>query len=127
MVDKKIRVGLVGAGKTGTPLLEQLLDADFIEVVGVADVDFGAPGILLAKEKGIFITRDFLDIAKMGKKVDLIIETTGIPEVRQQLRWFMKETGNNHTIIVPELVAILMQSLAAGKLVETYHGYQKYL
>jgi len=127
MAEKKIRIGLVGAGKTGAPLLKQLLEADFIEVVGVADVDFGAPGILLAHERGVFITRNFMDIAKMGKKVDLIIETTGIPEVRQQLRWFMKETGNNHTIIVPELVAVLMQSLAAGKLIETYHGYQKYL
>ncbi|MFZ5640195.1 MAG: oxidoreductase [Bacillota bacterium] len=121
----KIKIAIVGAGQTGTPLLGQLAGMDFIDVVKIADTNEDAPGIKVARQKNIPVTGDYMDIAKMGKEVDLIIDVTGVKEVRNKLREYMVETGNKHTVIVPELVAILLLSLAKGELVRG-HGYQEY-
>ncbi|NMG73181.1 oxidoreductase [Aromatoleum diolicum] len=119
---QSIRIGLIGAGETGTPLLRQLLDASFVELVGVADLSDAQPGIRLAKERGVRTTNDFMDLARLGNGVDIIIDVTGVAKVREQLRNHFQETGNHHTIIMHELIAVLLMSLSQGKLVSTKHG-----
>lgn len=123
---KKIRIGLIGAGETGTPLLRQLLGADFVEIVGVADLNNAMPGMQLARERRIVTTNDFMDIARLGNDVDIVIDVTGVAKVREQLRQHMQETGNRHTIIMHELIAVLLMSLSQGKLVSTKHGQADY-
>lgn len=122
----KINVAIVGGGKTGTPLIKQLLDAEFVQVLGVADLDVNAPGMVLAREKGVKVTTNYMDLAKLGNTVDIIIEVTGVADVRKNLVNYFNETGNKHTVILREIIAVLMMSLAQGELVETFHGYQKY-
>jgi predicted homoserine dehydrogenase-like protein len=121
----KIRIAIIGAGQTGTPLLGQLIGMNFIDVVKIADTNEDAPGIIVARERNIPVTKDYMDIARMGRDVDMIIDVTGVKEVRNKLREYMAETDNKHTVIVPELVAILLLSLAKGELVRG-HGYQQY-
>lgn len=121
-----IRIGIVGAGETGTPLLRQLLAADFVELVGVADLDQDAPGMALARAHGRSTTDDFEDIAALGEGVNILIDTTGVASVRDRLRARMQETGNRHTIIVHERIAVLMMSLSQGHLVATKHGVVNY-
>jgi predicted homoserine dehydrogenase-like protein len=121
-----IRIGVVGAGETGTPLLRQLLAADFVEVVGVADLDADAPGMALARAHGCRTTDDFEDIAGLGDGVDIVIDATGVADVRDRLRARMQETGNRHTIIMHELIAVLLMSLSQGRLVATKHGAVDY-
>ena len=121
-----IRVGVVGAGETGTPFLRQLLAADFVEVVGVADLDRDAPGMTLAREHGRPTTLDFMDLVDLGAGVDILIDVTGVPEVRDGMRLHMQETGNRHTIIMHEQIAVLMMSLSAGSLVASKHGAVDY-
>ncbi|WP_232503477.1 MULTISPECIES: oxidoreductase [Pseudogulbenkiania] len=123
---KKITLGVIGAGETGTPLLQQLLSAPFVEVVGVADLNLELPGIDLARQHGVPVTRNFIEIAEQGNRVDIIIDMTGSRKVRDDLRRFMQFSGNLHTVIVHERVALLMLSLCAGKYVETRHGEQAY-
>ena len=48
-----IRIVLIGAGEPGTPLLQQLLAAPFVKVVGVADLNADMPGIRLARQHGV--------------------------------------------------------------------------
>lgn len=126
MRNDKIKIGIIGAGKTGKPLIELLARQNFVEIVKVAEIKENAPGLKVARAHKIPWTIDFMEIARMGKEVDLIIEVTGVKEVRRQLRNFMVESQNIHTVIVPELVAILLVSMAKGQLVETFHGYQRY-
>jgi predicted homoserine dehydrogenase-like protein len=121
-----IRVGIIGAGETGTPLLRQLLGADFIEVVGVADLDEHAPGMVLGREHGCRTTTDFTELADLGVTVDILIETSGVAEVLHALRVQLQESGNHHTIIMHELIAVLMMSLSQGRLVQTKHGVVDY-
>ncbi|KIA80499.1 MULTISPECIES: oxidoreductase [Chromobacterium] len=123
---QKFRIGMVGVGETGTPLLKQLLDAPFVEMVGVADLDLQLPGVLLAKERGVPVTDNFIEIAEQGSRVDIIIDVTGSRKVREDLRRYMQFSGNTHTVIVHERVALLMLSLGAGRWVETRHDEMTY-
>lgn len=126
MSNKQLKIGIIGAGKTGKYLIEQLKGFDFVNIVKVADIQEDAPGVVFARENGISVTTDYMDIARMGSEVDLIIEVTGRKDVKLGLRSYMQENGNKHTVIVPELVAVLMMSMAKGQYVDSFHGYQKY-
>lgn len=121
------RIAVVGAGETGTPLLKQLLTTPFVTVLGVADLDLSMPGIALAKEHGVKVTNNFMELAALGNEVDIIIDVTGAPKVREALRKHMVDSGNTHTLIMHESIALLMMSLSAGKLVSGKHGDQEYV
>lgn len=123
---QKIRIGVIGAGETGTPLLTQLLDASFVEVVGVADLKDEMPGMAVARARGVKTTNDFMDIARLGNELDILIDVTGVHAVREKLRTFFQESGNHHTIIMHEMIAILMMSLSQNKLVSTKHNQVDY-
>ena len=118
----KIRIILIGAGETGTPLLRQLLSASFVQVVGVVDLDDQMPGIQLAKEHGVQTTDDFMSLARLGDAIDIIIDVTGVAKVREDLRQLMQETNNHHTIIMHELIAVLLMSLSQDKMVTMKHN-----
>lgn len=123
---KKIRIGVIGAGETGTPLLQQLLDSSFVEVVGVADLNQEMPGIKLAREHGIVTTTDFMEIARLGDGVDILIDVTGVAKVREQLRDYFQQSDNRHTIIMHELIAVLMMSLSRNELISSKHDQRDY-
>jgi predicted homoserine dehydrogenase-like protein len=122
----EFRIVVVGAGKTGTPLLKQLLTSPFVKVLGVADLDLAMPGIAMAREHGVEVSNDFMDFLRLGKEVDIVIDVTGAPKVREILRKSMVETGNDHTLIMHERIALLMMSLSAGKLVTGKHDSLEY-
>lgn len=123
---QKIRIGIVGAGETGTPLLRQLLDAAFVEVVGVADLDQDMPGIRLARERGIRTMADFMELARLGDGIDILIDVTGVPKVRDDVRAFFQRSGNHHTIIMHERIAMLMMSLSHNELISNKHNQSDY-
>lgn len=122
----KIRIAMIGAGETGTPLLKQLLVASFVEVVGVADLNDGMPGMELARQNSVRTTDDFMTLARLGEAVDIIVDVTGVDTVRDQLRSYLQESGNHHTIIMHELIAVLLMSLSQGKLVSMKHNQVDY-
>jgi predicted homoserine dehydrogenase-like protein len=122
----EFRIVVVGAGETGTPLLKQLLTSPFVKVLGVADLDLAMPGIAMAREHGVEVSNDFMDFLRLGKEVDIVIDVTGAPKVREILRKSMVETGNDHTLIMHERIALLMMSLSAGKLVTGKHDSLEY-
>ncbi|HXN05908.1 MAG TPA: hypothetical protein VN944_02465, partial [Nitrospiria bacterium] len=48
-----VRIYLIGAGTAGTALLSRVLRFDWVKVIGVADRNQTAPGIILAQKSGI--------------------------------------------------------------------------
>ena len=54
--------------------------------------------------------------------VDIVIEVTGVAQVREQLRQHMQESGNTRTVIMHEKIARLLWSLSAGSLVDMKHA-----
>ncbi len=121
---QKFQIVVIGAGETGTPLLQQLLTAPFVQVRGVADLDLNQPGIALARQHGVHVTTNFMEL--VDHTVDIIIDVSGAPSVREILRSNMVDTDNQHTLIVHESIALLMMSLSAGRLVDSKHGDMEY-
>ena len=50
MATDALSIAIVGGGQTGTSLIELLLKADFLNIVGAADLDDNATGIKLAEK-----------------------------------------------------------------------------
>jgi two-component system sensor histidine kinase DegS len=80
-------VAIIGAGRGGTALMEIFADDPLVRIVGVAEVDQQAPGVSLAKQLGIPVTRDYRQLLAM-ERVDLIIDVSGNAEVWQLLQDF---------------------------------------
>lgn len=116
-----ISIALIGAGETGTPLLQRLLQAEFVKVILIADLDPHAPGIQLGQAHGIHTTTDFTEVVQLGTQVDIIIEVTGVASVKEQVRKHLHDMENHHTVIMHELIAILLMSLLQDKLVTMKH------
>jgi len=126
MSSDQISVAIIGGGETGTPLLRQFLDADFVELMGIADLDTTAPGMQMAMEHGIATTTDFMDLVRENEALDVVIDVTGVEEVRTSLRKHMEKTSNRHTVIMNEVIVRLLMSLSHGSLIEQKHKVRGY-
>jgi predicted homoserine dehydrogenase-like protein len=111
---EKVRIAIVGGGRTGTPLISEFRDIPYVDIVGVADMDPESPGARIAKENGIFFTTDAMLFASKGDEIDLLIEVSGDPSVKRRLKDAFINEGNRHTIIMHDLVARLMISMVSG-------------
>ncbi|NVL91985.1 MAG: PAS domain S-box protein [Desulfobacterales bacterium] len=82
-------IAIVGGGRVCKAILEIVLGEDFVDqrvnILGVADIDDKAEGLIYAKEKGIFTTLDYRDLYEM-KGLDLIIELTGDNTILEELK-----------------------------------------
>lgn len=83
--DQQVRKTFIVGGGRGCFALLPILSIDkSINIVGVCDLKETAPGVLLAEEAGIPVTKDFQDFLQKNE-VDFIIDVTGNPEVSQTL------------------------------------------
>lgn len=96
---------IVGAGKGGTSILKALGALQQFEIVGIADPNSNAPGILEASRKGIPAYKDFAQMLA-EKSPDIVIEATGVPKVQQMLREILPK---NTTLIDSASANLLME------------------
>ncbi len=113
-MSEKIRIAIVGGGRTGAPLLEALSALPYIEITGVADHDSTSTGARFAQDNGIFYTEHASVLGAKADDIDLIIEVSGDPMVKPALKDAFRVQGNTETIIVHDLVARLLMTLATG-------------
>ncbi|OGW36448.1 MAG: hypothetical protein A2010_17180 [Nitrospirae bacterium GWD2_57_9] len=110
-----LNVALIGAGRTGTPLLKELLKYRYIKLVGVADRKATAPGIKLAARKKIYTTTDPMDLLRKKKKIDILIDVTGDVKLKKGIKDLFAKSKNSKTIIMHELIARLFISVSTRK------------
>ena len=107
----KISVALIGGGRSGTPLLKELLKYSYIEIIGVADLNPAAEGIKLAAEKGIFTTSDPMELVNKGESIDILVEVSGDNTLKKSIKSAFEKSGNKRTIIMHDLLARLFISV----------------
>jgi acetaldehyde dehydrogenase (acetylating) len=119
----KISVAIIGGGRTGTPLLKELLKYTYIEIVGVADLDPNAEGIKLAAAKGIFTTSDPMELIMKGGFIDILVEVSGDNNLKRTIKSEFERSGNTRTIIMHDLIARLFISVCTQQqqLVSSLH------
>ena len=106
-----ISVAIIGGGRTGTPLLQELLKYTYIEIVGVADLDPHAEGIRLAAAKGIFTTSDPMELIMKGSLIDILVEVSGDIKLKRTIKAEFERSCNTRTIIMHDLIARLFISV----------------
>jgi PAS domain S-box-containing protein len=82
-------IAIVGGGKVCKAILEIVLGEGLVgqklSILGVADVDDKAEGLIYARDKGVFTTPDYKDLYNI-KWLNLIIELTGDDKVLEELK-----------------------------------------
>ncbi len=78
-----IKVGIIGAGRAGTAIIELLHQDPMVKIVCVCDLDINAPGIDLARRLKIAFVTDYRDL--LNDQTDLVIDVTGSKSVRDGL------------------------------------------
>ena len=112
---KEIQIAIVGLGKIGSTFLKKLLEKERqgINIMGVVEQNEDAPGIELAKDKGIKIYDSLDKLLYLSQEVDVIFDLTGNIDARENLRGGLARARNQHTVIVPEVIAFLIWNLIA--------------
>ena len=84
----RYNLAIVGAGRQGIAILEALVpprkEDESLRVIGVADLNPEAPGVLYAQRHHLFVTVNFTDLLQLPD-LDIIVNATGRPEVSRQL------------------------------------------
>jgi PAS domain S-box-containing protein len=90
-----MNIAVVGGGRRCKRLIEVIEQHEFQEihpkVVAVADLKDDAPGIVQAKNNGLFVTHDYNDFFKRND-IDLIIELTGDMDIYNDILSKKKKT-----------------------------------
>lgn len=98
-----VKIAIIGGGHGGTAILKTLHALGEIEVVGITDINESAPGILLARELGIFNTDSIEEL--LALPADLIIEVTGNANVQKMITNY---NVHNATIIYSDAAELMM-------------------
>ncbi|MDW0112108.1 sigma 54-interacting transcriptional regulator [Sporosarcina saromensis] len=96
---------IVGAGSGGTIILNLLLNLDFMKVKAIIDKDEQAPGLRIAKEKGISYGTDWKEF--MVDDIDIVFDVTGDDAVFNALLASVQPS----TLLIPGSVANLLVGL----------------
>jgi len=104
------RIILIGAGRGGRALVELFHKDPGVEIVGVADKDEGAPGIVLARELGLPVASNYRKFLK-ADAADLIIDVTGDPDISREV-YRLRPQG---TEVVGGKTARFISELAGNK------------
>ena len=121
-----MRIAIVGAGKKCLYLMQVIDKYEFQivapVVVAVADIDNQAPGLMKAREKGLFVTNDYNDLFKLDN-VDLIVELTGNLDLYNDIL----SKKNNRVRAIAHTTAMLFWEidLAAQKHIKTHQELSK--
>lgn len=122
-MNQQLSIAVIGAGRTGTPLLKDLLQYDYIQLLGVADIDPDSPGMQLAESQGIACYTDPMRLVEDAGSVDILVEVSGDQQLKGRIKSHYEQTGNRKTLIMHDLIARLVISLCdkSPTLVPSFH------
>jgi signal transduction histidine kinase/ActR/RegA family two-component response regulator len=113
-VPRLSRIGIVGAGRGGSALLDLFSEAPHVTVAIVVDLDPRAPGLQRAQARGIPTSTDLRTV--FAHAVDVVIEVTGRPEVQADLLRLkpldVEILGASSARLMWEILAKTQQTLA---------------
>jgi hypothetical protein len=113
---KPVSVLLIGLGRVGSRFYEKFrqMGEGKVRILGVCEIDPNHPVSRQARLDGIPVFEDYHRALRPGNPpVDIILDTTNIPEVKNDLRHLLEETGNHHTVLLPLVASYLLWHMAA--------------
>lgn len=114
---RKITIVMVGLGRIGGKFYQQFtsMNPEHVEIIGISEPNLNNPLLADALGRGIPNFPDFEDaLQEFGSKIDIIMDTSNSPEIKQAIRKQLQATDNHHTVLVPMVVDYLMWYLLPG-------------
>ncbi len=81
---RKVKVGIIGAGRGGSSIYKTLRGIEHVEIAVVCDKSLDAPGIKMAQADGIYTCQTIAEFCQTDG-LDLMIEATGVKEVQAEI------------------------------------------
>ena len=118
-----VSIALIGAGRTGTPLLKELFKYPYVSFAGVADLNDQAEGMVMARDKGVATFTDPMALVALGDEIDILVEVSGDRSLKQQIKETFERSGNRHTLIMHDLIARLFISVCTRQpdMIPSFH------
>jgi len=129
MFKTRFKVVVLGLGRVGTTFLAKLSQIENlgIDIVAVVEKDSTALGHSIAESCNIPVYTNPREIVILGDSIDIIFDLTGSTETRKLLRADLARAGNQHTVLVAEVMAHFIWNLLdeVGGLPDFHHdiGY----
>ena len=82
---RKIRLAIIGAGREGSSLYYCFRMKPNVDIIGIADVTGQGLGTDDALKSGVIVSKHLEDIVRI-ENLDVIVETTRIPEIAEMVR-----------------------------------------
>ena len=99
-----VNVFIIGAGDGGKAVLSRLLQFNWFQIMGVADLNPYAPGIYLAREANIPVFLENPLHLLQNMTIDLVFDLTGNPTVGREL---VRISENNFDVATGEVAHVL--------------------
>ncbi|WP_025026175.1 sigma-54 interaction domain-containing protein [Caldalkalibacillus mannanilyticus] len=117
------KVLIVGAGRGGTALLKTLRQIEALKIIGIADHNVNATGMMEARKYEIPTAVNYQTL--LSEEVEIIIDTTGREEIFEEIR----NGKPKHTVVIPGSIAQMMMGLIDEKenLIEQLKHHQQEL
>lgn len=117
------KVLIVGAGRGGTALLKTLRQIEALKIIGIADHNVNATGMMEARKYEIPTAVNYQTL--LSEEVEIIIDTTGREEIFEEIR----NGKPKHTVVIPGSIAQMMMGLIEEKenLIEQLKHHQQEL
>lgn len=107
-----LRIAIIGAGHGGKALIDLLFDDPGVRIVGIADLNPRAPGMLLARRLKIPFATDFRRVIK-GNPVDLVMDVSGKSVASSELARLAPSAevvGGNGSRLIWEMIEARIRS-----------------
>ena len=124
---KQINVMMIGLGRIGGKFFQKFaeIEPSRVNIIAVSEPNLANPLLAEAEKRGIVNYTNFEEaIRQHGERIDIIMDTSNRPELKQSLRRLLQETNNQHTVIVPMVVDYLMWYLLpdAEEIPQSHHA-----
>jgi predicted dinucleotide-utilizing enzyme len=116
-----MKIAIVGLGRVGGEFLKEILKRKKGDIIVrcVAELS-DTPGRQTAIDAGIEVLK-LEEVVALGEELDIIFDTSGNETVREQLRGFLWNSVNQHTVVAPETIARLIWSLLTDETLPEVH------
>lgn len=107
---EELKVAIIGAGHGGEAVYKMLRGVKNVKIVGIADKNPEAPGLITAANDGVTVEHSLQKLIQ-GMPMDVIIEITGLDEVRREIH----KIKQKNTVVIESQAADLMFHLVNDK------------
>jgi len=109
---RELKIAIVGLGRVGTAFFNKFIERkNGIKIVAAVEMNDKAIGITVARSKGIPIYKTSRELVSSSENVDIIFDLTGNADTRRTLRSELARSGNQHSVIAPEVIAYMIWDL----------------